>query len=54
MTQLSRTYEIACERLADLERQRDELDQAIGDLRQQLKWGERMLASMQSPRRAAE
>jgi DNA-binding transcriptional MerR regulator len=54
MTQLSRTYEIACERLADLERQRDELDRAIGDLREQLKWGERMLASMQSPRRAAE
>jgi DNA-binding transcriptional MerR regulator len=53
-TQLSRTYEIACQRLADMERQRDDLNAAIADLKVQLKWGERMLASMQAPRRAAE
>lgn len=47
--QLRRTYAIAQERLADLERQRSELDEAIDDLREQLKWGARILAG----RRAA-
>jgi phage shock protein A len=41
LTQLAKTYEIARERLADMKRQRDELDAAIADLRDQLKWGER-------------
>lgn len=54
LTQLSRTYEIACERLSAMERQRDELTEAIDDLRQQLKWGEKMLASMTTSRKAAE
>lgn len=53
-TQLARTYEIARDRLADLERQRGALDEAIGDLREQLKWGEKMIASMNAPRKAAE
>lgn len=44
-TQFQRTYEIAKERLADMENKRIELDQAIVDLKAQLKWGERMLAS---------
>jgi DNA-binding transcriptional MerR regulator len=53
-TQLTRTYEIAQERLSDLERQRSDLDEAIEDLREQLKWGEKMIASLNQPKRAAE
>jgi DNA-binding transcriptional MerR regulator len=53
-TQLARTYEIARDRLADMESQRDELTEAIDDLKNQLKWGEKMLASMNTPKKAAE
>lgn len=52
-TQLTRTYEIARERLADMERQRDDLNDAIDDLKEQLKWGEKMLASAQQANTAA-
>ncbi len=34
-----------------MERQRDELDEAIAELQEQLTWGEQMLASMQQPPR---
>ncbi|MFY9210944.1 MAG: MerR family DNA-binding transcriptional regulator [Aestuariivita sp.] len=54
LTQISRTYEIARDRLADMEGQRDELTEAINDLKEQLKWGERMIASLSQPKRAAE
>ncbi|QBF31060.1 MerR family DNA-binding transcriptional regulator [Thalassococcus sp. S3] len=54
LTQLSRTYEIAQNRLADMEAQRDELTQAIDDLKEQLKWGEKMIHSLNTPKRAAE
>ena len=53
-TQIQRAYEIAQERLADLETQREEMDRAIADLKEQLKWGEKMIASMQHNRSAAE
>lgn len=53
-TQLARTYEIARTRLADMEEQRDELNEAISDLKDQLKWGEEMIASMNQPDKAAE
>ena len=53
-TQLARTYDIARERLADMETQRAELDAAIADLKEQLKWGEKMIASMKQTRSAAE
>ncbi|MDK3019529.1 MerR family transcriptional regulator [Pseudodonghicola flavimaris] len=53
-TQISRTYDIARERLADMERQRDELDSAISELKDQLKWGERVIASMTETGKAAE
>ncbi|MEM9432796.1 MAG: MerR family DNA-binding transcriptional regulator [Pseudomonadota bacterium] len=52
-TQLERTYEIARARLEDMERQRDELIETIAELKQQLCWGEKMLASMQTQRAAA-
>ncbi|CUH80890.1 MerR family transcriptional regulator [Tropicibacter naphthalenivorans] len=45
-TQLARAYEIAQDRLADMKSQRAELDAAIGELEDQMKWGEKMLASM--------
>lgn len=53
-TQMTRTVEIARERLSDMERQRDALNEAIDELAEQLTWGEQMLQSMQSPRDAAE
>jgi len=52
-TQLARTYDIARDRLADMVQQREELDEAIADLEDQLKWGEKMLASM-ATKQAAE
>lgn len=54
VTQLIKTYDIARERLADMERQRDELNAAIADLREQLVWGEEMIASMKASEKAAE
>ena len=53
-TQLAKTYEIAKDRLADMESQRDELNEAIEDLRAQLKWGEKVIGSMSAPKKAAE
>lgn len=50
--QLTRTYEVARERLAQMERQRDELSEAIDELRGQLEWGAEMIASFR--RSAAE
>ena len=52
--QLTKTYEVAQQRLADLERQRSDLDDAIAELRDQMKWGEKMIASIRSSKRAAE
>lgn len=53
-TQLKRSVEVARERLADLIAQRDEMNGAIADLTEQLKWGEEMVASMRNRREAAE
>ena len=46
--QLRRTYDLARERLAAMEAQRAELDVAIADLKEQLAWGEEMLAKFAS------
>ena len=53
LTQFEKTYEIGHERLADMERQRAELDEAIDDLKQQLQWGADVIASMRLSGRAA-
>jgi len=53
-TQMLQTYEIAKERLKDMEAQRDELSEAINDLRDQMKWGEKIIASLGKNRNAAE
>ena len=49
--QLRRTYELAQDRLAQMERQRTELDEAIADLKDQMAWGESVLSAF---RKAAE
>jgi len=46
-TQFRETYKIAELRLADMERQRDELDIAIVELKEQMKWGADMLRNME-------
>ena len=44
VTQIARTYQLGLERLRAMEAQRDELDRAIAEFRQQLEWGEEVLA----------
>ena len=44
-TQLTRTYDVARARLAQMEQQRTELDEAIAELKGQLVWGAEVLAS---------
>ncbi|MGP1357376.1 MerR family transcriptional regulator [Roseicyclus sp.] len=53
-TQLSATLGVARDRLADLEQRRAELDAAIGDLRNQMRMVEEMLASVGRVADAAE
>lgn len=43
LTQLRKTYDLARERLAEMEARRAELDEAIRDLRAELDWGARVL-----------
>ena len=52
-TQLVRTVEIAGARLIEMEAQRDDLNDAINELKEQLKWGAEMMASMGQPQKAA-
>ena len=54
LTQLTKTYELAQERLDAMVRQRDELNEAIDELKEQLKWGEDMIASLKQTKNAAE
>ena len=53
-TQIARAFEVAQGRLAEMEAQRDELEAAISELREQMRWGERMLASLKQTSDAAE
>lgn len=54
LTQYTRTYDVALQRLADMEQRREELTQAIDDLKDQLRWGEKILADMAQAKNAAE
>ncbi|MEL6508662.1 MAG: MerR family DNA-binding transcriptional regulator [Pseudomonadota bacterium] len=47
LTQLTQAYDIGQQRLADMEGQRAELDEAIEDLKEQLSWGADMIAQLQ-------
>lgn len=49
LVQLRRTYSLARDRLTDMEHQRNELTEAINDLKAQLKWGEKIMQSMETP-----
>ncbi|QMU58221.1 MAG: MerR family transcriptional regulator [Boseongicola sp.] len=53
LTQMTRAFELGQERLEDMERQRDELNVAITELKAQLSWGENLIASLQNPSAAA-
>ncbi|MBQ0751894.1 MAG: MerR family DNA-binding transcriptional regulator [Roseovarius sp.] len=53
-SQIARAYAVARTRLAEMEKQRDELEAAISELREQMTWGERMLASLKTSQKAAE
>lgn len=52
LKQLRKTYDIARARLADMERQRDELTEAIVDLKKELAWGEDVLRNADRPKAA--
>jgi DNA-binding transcriptional MerR regulator len=54
LTQLERTFEVAQDRLRDMEQQRDELNEAIEELKEQMGWGEKMIASLKQEKKAAE
>ncbi|MEZ5676864.1 MAG: MerR family DNA-binding transcriptional regulator [Thalassovita sp.] len=54
LTQLERTFEVAQDRLRDMEQQRDELNEAIEELKEQMGWGEKMIASLKVKQKAAE
>ena len=45
-TQLLRTYELATDKLTDLKKQRDEIEETIKELQQQIKWGKELISSM--------
>ncbi|WP_424984403.1 MerR family transcriptional regulator [Microbulbifer sp. S227A] len=53
-TQLLRAYEIARERLAEMEAKRDELTQAIGELQTQIDWAGKIIETNETTRKAAE
>lgn len=52
LTQLEKTYEVAEQRLDAMVAQRDELNEAIAELEEQMKWGADMIASLKQPQRA--
>ena len=53
MTQLSKTYELAERHLAQMEAQKAELEEAIGELKTQMEWGAKKLANIGSEKPAA-
>ncbi|KNG94444.1 MerR family transcriptional regulator [Pseudaestuariivita atlantica] len=52
-TQLKAAYDVARNRLSDLEKQRAELDIAIADLKDMMKWGEEIIAQFNDSRAAS-
>ena len=45
-TQLLRTYKLATDKLTDLKNQRDEIEETIKELQQQIQWGKELINSM--------
>lgn len=52
-TQLSKSYELAQRHLADMEAQKAELEEAIGELKDQMAWGARRLEELAKDKTAA-
>ncbi|MEJ6397275.1 MerR family transcriptional regulator [Yoonia sp. 208BN28-4] len=52
-TQLSKSYELAQRHLADMEAQKAELEEAIGELKEQMAWGEKRLTELANDKTAA-
>ncbi|MBM2576940.1 MerR family DNA-binding transcriptional regulator [Jannaschia sp. Os4] len=52
LAQMERTYEIGRERLAQMVAQRDELNEAIADLEEHMRWGEQLIADARKGRAA--
>ena len=48
--QMNRAFKLGHQRLADMERQRAELEEAIAELREQLDWGEELISSVKMPK----
>ena len=53
-TQITKTYELAQVRLQELKRQREELDQTIDELEEQLRWGADLIKGMNISAKVAE
>jgi DNA-binding transcriptional MerR regulator len=53
-TQMTKTYELAQVRLQELKRQREELDQTIEDLEEQLRWGADLIKGMNISAKVAD
>ena len=53
-TQMTKTYELAQVRLQELKRQREELDQTIDELEEQLRWGADLIKGMNISAKVAE
>lgn len=51
--QLSKTYELSQHHLADMEAQKAELEEAIGELKEQMAWGAARLAELAKQKSAA-
>ena len=53
LAQLSKSYELARKHLIDMETQKAELEEAIGELKAQMAWGEKKLAELARNQSAA-
>ena len=53
-TQMTKTYELAQVRLQELKRQREELDQTIEELEEQLRWGADLIKGINISAKATE
>ncbi len=53
VTQLAKSCELAQKHLSDMEAQKAELEEAIDELKQQLRWGEEKLATLNKNHSAA-
>ena len=53
LPQMQKCFALAGDRLADMISQRDELNEAIEDLKKQIEWGGQLITNTKSPNKAA-